>query len=378
MIKSLIKNFNGSSMAGLLRLLLILLPLAFAGNIIYTITASESGFLGELSEFRTGYLLLAVILSLMPWLAQSVRLMSWSRVFANPVNFSRAFQAVLATDIAAAATPTMLGGGYAKAGFLISYGFTAGEAAIITFLGSVIDAIFFGIALPAAIISCRAWENVYVVNAWRGLISRWPVVLAVIAILLAALFILRKVTNESGANQQTDSSDKRPDTGEKIKSALKKFRNDLSISIIFAARRGKLAFLCALAAAGIGWCSRYGAISALVLGLGFSADPVLFFLLQWVVFTTMTMIPTPGAIGGAEVSFALIYNGLIPSFAIPVVTTGWRFITFYMPVVLGALIFSALRGAKLRREKVKAMMTYNKIPDPVLKNDNSGKQKSLR
>jgi len=347
LIKSLITNFNGNSMARLFRLLLILLPLAFAGNVLYTIVASETGVWEKLTEFRAGYLMLAIILSLMPWFAQSVRIIIWSRVFKKPVKLSQAFQAVLATDITAAATPTMLGGGYAKAGFLISYGFSAGEAAIITFLGSIVDAVFFGIALPLSIIWSRAWENQFVVSALNGLLSKWPVVLTIVLALIVILIFMKKITKrgETETRENTDSKDLH--ILDKIIIKLRKFRNDLAIAARFVVKKGKVSFLAAIFVAGIGWCSRYGAISALVMGLGFSADPVLFFILQWAVFTTMTMVPTPGAIGGAEVSFALIYNGLVPSFAIPVVTTAWRLITFYMPVVLGAFIFSAMSGLRL-------------------------------
>ena len=58
--------------------------------------------------------------------------------------------------------------------------------------------------------------------------------------------------------------------------------------------------------------------------------------MQWVVFTLMTLFPTPGAVGGAEVSFALIFRGIVPTGVIPLLTTAWRFLTFYLIMVAGA------------------------------------------
>ncbi|UCE65412.1 MAG: flippase-like domain-containing protein [Candidatus Zixiibacteriota bacterium] len=334
----------------LFRIILVILPLAFAGNIIYALLSSELDMLSELLEFKIGYLFLAAFLCIVPWSAQSSRVIIWGRVFKKPVSPLQALQVVLSSDIAAAATPTLLGGGYAKAGYLVSYGFSAGEATIITLLGTIEDAIFFMIALPAAILWSRAWDNPYVQKAGAGLISHWPAVLIVAAIISAVFIALKKIGKSKNPDTSLKSSINKVSVGHKILSALRNYKTDLVSAMKFAITRGKISFVLAVMAAGIGWCSRYGAISALVLGLGLDADPVLFFLLQWVVFTAMTMIPTPGAIGGAEVSFALVYGGLIPSFAIPIVTSGWRFITFYLPVGLGSLIFALLGGANLKKK----------------------------
>jgi len=340
------------------KILLILLPLAFAGNIAYTMISTEFDSLDRLLHFNAGFLLLAVVLSIIPWFAQSARIIIWSRVFKKPVSPIQAFQAVLSSDLAAAATPTMLGGGYAKAGYLVSYGYSAGEATIITLLGTIEDALFFAIGLPAAIIWSRAWDNPYVSKAVANLISHWPVVLAVVAILLTIILILNKFG-------KAKTSAPRRNLRIRIFESLQKYRLDLKTASKLILSRGKSAFVLTVIAAGIGWCSRYGAISALVLALGLKADFVLFFLLQWVVFTTMTMIPTPGAVGGAEVSFALIYNGLIPSFAIPVVTSGWRFLTFYLPVGLGAVLFSLINGKSMIRKQKNIITPQEEIKTAV-------------
>ncbi len=68
----------------------------------------------------------------------------------------------------------------------------------------------------------------------------------------------------------------------------------------------------------------------------------------------MTMIPTPGAMGGAEVSFAIIYNGLIPASVLPVAVSAWRFITFYLLIGLGSLLFSIMGlGTALDKNETK-------------------------
>jgi uncharacterized protein (TIRG00374 family) len=336
-------KFNAANLKRLLKIILIILPLAVAGNIIYVIIATEPGFLYHLTNFNGWYLTLAVVLVFLPWLAQTSRILIWGRVFKREIKSGQAFKTVLAAEIGAAVTPTILGGGYAKLGFLIGYGFRAAEATLVTFLGTLVDGVFFAIALPISLYWSRAWENPHVVRAWRGLFSNWPTALIVIGLLLVILFIIRKL-NLTFNKSNLESSEELPrGFVPRAIARIERFRLDFFSAAGFVLYKGKGAFAACVLVAGIGWCGRYGAISALIFGLGYPVDPVLFFLLQWVVFTTMTMIPTPGAIGGAEVSFALIYNGLIPSAIIPIATSAWRFITFYLTVGLGSLIIFLIR-----------------------------------
>src|SRR5690606_194930 len=61
---------------------------------------------------------------------------------------------------------------------------------------------------------------------------------------------------------------------------------------------GKARFALSLSLTAIGWICRYSVISALVAFLGAPVQPVLFWVLQWVVFTLAAFLPTPGAAGG--------------------------------------------------------------------------------
>jgi uncharacterized membrane protein YbhN (UPF0104 family) len=106
----------------------------------------------------------------------------------------------------------------------------------------------------------------------------------------------------------------------------------------------------------IQWSARYLVVSAVAWGLGLSVDPALLFVLQCVVFTIMTAVPLPGASGGAEGSFILMHRGLFPLGTAGVLATGWRFLTFHLPVaVAGVVFFFLMRRAKVRRVPGKAL-----------------------
>ncbi len=334
----------GLNIKKIIRGVLIIVPLGILGNIIYIYIFARPGIIMDLGNISITYLFFAAALALFPWPSQSLRIMIWGRIFGKTIGPGQAFRAVLASDITAAVTPTMLGGGYAKLGYLAAYGFTAGEAAMVTLLGTLEDGVFFLIALPSALWFSRAWDNPYVILAGRDLISHWPAVLMVIALMLSALLVVNRFISGNKKGDHPSGYSRRA-----LKS-IGKFWTDLKTASDFVLRNGKESFIACVLIAGLGWCGRYGAVSVLVLGLGYPADPVLFFLLQWVVFTTMTMIPTPGAVGGAEVSFSLVYSGLIPSPVIPIAAAVWRFVTFYLPVGLGSLIF-ALYGSGIPGNK---------------------------
>ena len=338
--QSSIKDFN---LHQIFRSLAIIIPLAIAGNIIYILIISKPHILKDLVEIHSGYLLLAVFLVFVPWFTHAARLLLWSWAFNKGLKPIEAIKTAVVTDLGSGITPTSTGGGYFKLVFLIGYGFAPGEATLLTFLGTIEDALFFAVALPAAIILSRAWSNPLVKTATTNLISHWPVVVAAVLILAVIYFVFIREKNKSSIGKQ-ETDFKRPGFVERIRLLIHKYENQFLSALTFVVKNGKGTFGICTLLSGLGWVCRYGAISALVLGLGLKADFVLFFLLQWVIFTTMTLIPTPGAVGGAEVTFALVFTGIVPPAVLPLLVGAWRFVTFYMLIAIGA-IFMAVTGA---------------------------------
>ncbi len=352
-----------SNIKRILRILLVIIPLAVCANVIYLVVVIRPGYISSLISFNGWYLLLAVFLALLPWPAQSLRIFIWSRLFRRNMTYLRCFRTVLASDLGAAMSPTALGGGYIKLGFLVGYGFTAAEATLVTFLGTLVDAAFFAVAIPLSISMSRAWENPHVVRAINNLLDNWPVALGVVCALGIVLVIIKRIQPLAAESEYRPSEGQMPGLLLRMAARVVKFREDFKIAAGFILRRGKRAFLAAVLVAGIGWCGRYGAVSALAFGLGYHVDPVLFFLLQWVVFTTMTMVPTPGAIGGAEISFSLVYRGLIPPGIMPVMMSAWRFLTFYLSIGLGSLLLAATGDSfRERRSEATASTVPEKAP----------------
>ena len=332
----------------LIKYLYILIPLAIAGNFIYIIVGTKRDVLSGLIKFNILYLALAAMLASVPWLTQSIALVLWSRLFKKQLSLVQAYQTVISTELGGAIAPVIIGGGYIKLGFLLRYGFAPGEATMITLLGTIADGAFFFITLPLALIMSGGWNHPVIAIIKYNLVSHWRIAAIVLIAICIIILIARKLIWKDTEQLLPNAEYKIKKTEKGFWFKIRIFIDELYAAAKFVAISGKGIFALATAILGIGWCCRYCAISALVLGLGYHADPVLFFLLQWVVFSAATLIPSPGGIGSAELSFALVYNGLVPSGLIPILTGAWRFVTFYMIIAIDALMLTIMGFGNLR------------------------------
>lgn len=322
------------------RVALVVIPLGVLGNLAFTFLATDRDILTSLGAFPKTWLLVALGLALLPWLTNSLRLLIWTRFLGYRLGFLEAFRMTLAVDLGASVSPTAVGGGFLKWGLLVDRGVSPGAAASLSALPTIEDGIFFAIALPTALLFTAAWE----VGAWgavAGTAASRAAILAAggalifLAVLLLARLILRGVL---GVRPRRWTLRGLAWIRRKLRSAWDDARDVFTLILV----RGKARLALSLLLTAIQWGARYSVITALVAFLGAPVKPLLFWALQWIVFTLMTLMPTPGAAGGAEVTFALVYGGLLPVAIIGIATAGWRFLTFYLQVALAAILFPLL------------------------------------
>lgn len=327
-------------LARLFRTTLIMIPIGVLGNIVFSFLATDRDLLASLHEFPRGYLLLAVGLGLLPWLTNTLRLHIWARFLGHDIGLRDCFQMTLAVDLGSAISPTAVGGGFFKWGMLVQRGVSPGTAASLTTWPIIEDAIFFGLALPIAVIATASWKLPVLAEVAERFGHEAPVVLLSAAgIALFTWLAVRWVllgglghrTRQRGIQFLARTRRKLRDTWLEAREVFRQI-----------ALRGRWLFILSLALTAIQWIARYSVISALVAFLGEPVQPVLFWLLQWVVFTLMAFIPTPGAAGGAEAAFYLVYSALLPDRVIGIATAGWRFFTFYFQLALASVVFFLL------------------------------------
>jgi uncharacterized protein (TIRG00374 family) len=324
----------------LFRTAMIVVPLGVLGNIVFTLYTTDRGTFAALGAFPRRYLVLAVLLGLVPWLTNAFRLVIWTRFIGYSLSVREALRIVLGSEVGSSLLPTSTGGELIRLGMLVQRGVPAGAAGSIFTLAYLEDTLFFAIALPVAFVWSGAGElpifgqiaEQFQTDAVRALLVG-VILLAGTSLLLRMVF-----TGWFGDRVQRGAFRSYVRIRHRVRRTWQDARGVYSLVI----RRGKLRFVATWLLGAIQWTCRYSVATALVAFLGAPVDPVLFFLLQWVVFTAMMFIPTPGASGGAEAAFYLVYSALIPASIIGLATAGWRFFTFYLQLGLGSLVFALL------------------------------------
>ena len=199
---------------------------------------------------------------------------------------------------------------------------------------------FFLIALPVAIIWTAAWRLPVVATSTRLLSENVLTVVGIAALVMAVAWLLTRATLRGyGGLRLRRFAIRAWGRGRR---GVRRTTRDARSAFALIATRGRTRFALTLTLTALHWIARYSVIAALALFLRVPFDPVLFWLLQWVVFTMMSFVPTPGATGGAEIAFTAVYATLLPAGFIGIATAAWRFFTFYAPVGLAALLFPVL------------------------------------
>lgn len=324
----------------IVRTALIIIPLGVIGNVVFSFLYTDRGLLQAVASFPRGYLALALLLTLVPWVTNTLRMMIWIRFLGHRIGFLDIFRIVLATDLGASISPTAVGGSLFKWGLLIQRGVSPGAAASLATLTPLEDGVFFALALPLAVLLTASWGHpAFGAAAHQIQSNALPALALLLGIALLSWLVVRLVFGgRLGRRVQYGAARLRSTFRRRLRA------NWIDARHVFRtiSRRGKARFALSMLLTAIQWIARYSVISALIAFLGAPVQPVLFWLLQWVVFTLSAFIPTPGAAGGAEAAFFVIYAPFLPSEVIGLATAGWRFFTFYLLLIIAAVLYLAL------------------------------------
>jgi uncharacterized protein (TIRG00374 family) len=71
---------------------------------------------------------------------------------------------------------------------------------------------------------------------------------------------------------------------------------------------------------------------------GIQLDFALVIALQVLIFFLLPFLPTPGGSGAAEVGFASLFSFFVPAHLLGIYVGGWRLFTYYLNMLIGALL----------------------------------------
>ena len=311
--------------------LLILVIIGVVGNLVFCLWTTDRQQLAELIHFDGRYLLAAMLLTLVPWLGHTIRTIMWTRFLGYRIGLVKLFKIVLANELAASVTPTAIGGGPLKLAMLVQTGVRVGAAACITTLPTVEDLLFFIVAVPIAMTISSSWSHPIFNLISDAVNLSWAVPILVIGMIGGgglALFYQKsgfKIRRLEG-----------------IQERLKEAGGDFLNVCRTIGGTGKFRLLLSVTIAGIQWICRNAVAVMLVASLGVEVEFIRFLVLQWIIFALTLFIPTPGATGGSEALFYLIFKPFLPNEILALIVGGWRFLTFYWVMIIDAILLYIL------------------------------------
>ena len=311
--------------------LLIIVIVGVVGNLAFCLWTTDRQKFAELLRLDGRYLLLAMLLTLVPLLGHTVRTIMWTRFLGYRVGVHKLFRIVLANELAASITPTAVGGGPLKIAMLAQAGLRTGAAACVTTLPTLEDLLFFIVAVPVAMTISSSWNHPVFNLIAEGIDLHWVVPCLIVGVIggggLALLCrkVGLRIRRWEGLQEQLKA------TGADFLSVCRTIGG-----------AGKSRLLLSVIIAGIQWICRNAVAAMLVASLGVEVEFIRFLLLQWLIFILTLFIPTPGATGGSEALFYLIFKPLLPKEILAVTIGGWRFLTFYWVMIISAILLYIL------------------------------------
>lgn len=319
----------------LLGRIVFFISIGVLGNLYFSWQATDTETLKGLTQFSPWWLAFALGLLILMWIFNATRLYIWSKFLEVNAPFINLFRISMATDLGAAVTPTIIGGAPIKVGMMTQTGFRVGVATTLVALSGVEDICFFLIIIPVSLTLTNRWESPIVINAWQHLQQNLPTLLLILGGIILFTFALRWLT-------QRDffpflKKIKIP-FWKIVRYKLAQIKADFKAVFKLIRTRGRIAFALSVLATAGQWLSRFGVLVALVLALNIQDNLLELFTLQWMVFLSMSFIPTPGATGGAEVIFYYVFKSMLPAGLIGIIVASWRFLTYYFMMLLALLL----------------------------------------
>lgn len=326
------------NIAKIVKKLVIVILAGMVINLALTLGGDTRHLAAAFASFSGGYFALAILFILIPWFANTGRLLIWTRFFGSRMSFIRAFKINLLSELSAAITPSAIGTRPVKVGLLLQEKMSTGAALASVTITTIEDLVFFIVAVPVALLLSSAGELAILQDFTGKIRANLLWVVALLPALALVIFLLVQMGKRLLTRLQ-EGKNRRQSFLSRVFGRLIQALQEFKAAYVLISKSGKYQFLATTTLAGIQWLCRYSILTALAASLGQDVDPVLFFALQWLVFALAVLVPTPGATGGAEAAFYLIFSYFIPQSSLKLLTIGWRFMTFYFFMGLGAVLY---------------------------------------
>lgn len=239
------------------------------------------------------------------------------------------------TDLGAAVSPTVIGGGPVKLGLLLQKGLSPGKAGFVTILGGLEDIVMY----LTALFLCIYYTGESAAQVADAILSfftgNWKLLLLIATLLIIANQIVRR---NVALQIRTYIPYKYKKAYGRFVLGIKNAMREMIESGGLVLKQGKLKLLLSFSVLLLQWTAKFSILLILLKALNVDFEIFITYIREWVVYLSMMMFPTPGATGGAETIFYYVFEDYIPASILPVIIALWRFGTYYMFLFLSIMI----------------------------------------
>lgn len=335
---------EGLSRSRIISGLIFSVVISMAGLVAVFLILGDTFSWRKMAVFFGSEGLAAVALLLVSWLADSFRWWLFAITLGGRLRWRDLLCIVLAGYFISGVTPFTSGGGPVKIYALSQHALTVGQAtAVVAAAGLVNQMVLAAGALLVTVASdythqaLGRWTDAAVYLYLGGLVL-------FLAVLLNTDRFLR---GTAGLGRRLGLSRWWGDEkGSRIRQKLLRASADFQEGLrLLLSHPGRLFLACFSTV--LFYLLFFSIVPVLLLALGVHVPFWRALALQNVFWLLCTLMPTPGASGGAELGFVAVFIGLVPASLLPTLAMAWRLLTFYLRLLCGWPCFVAV----LRRRR---------------------------
>ncbi|NLK20639.1 MAG: flippase-like domain-containing protein [Epulopiscium sp.] len=296
----------------------------------------------ELRKFRYETLYIIGIMLIMYYVFDALRLFYIIRALDIKISFLYVLKLVFINIFISNITPFATGGGFAQIYFLNKKGISIGNSTAATTIRTVIATVFFLITTPIIIFTEKSLIDIF--SKGGGIVYVFLIIfIYFVLIYICYKFIYRTkiikgiiFSSFNFLERKKLISNRR---NKKWSRSLYKEIDTFSNSIKSFAKGEPKYILLSIGFAIIYLFTLFYFSVVLINGLGYHIPVISIISFQVLITFIMYFAITPGASGIAEGGYTLIYSNFIKRGDIISLTFTWRFVTVYIGMVIGGIIF---------------------------------------
>ena len=309
-----------------------------------------------------GLLLVAAAIAFVPMLANSLRFALWGRFLGLGLGFRGGLKVVTGTMVTNSITPSAAGGMPIKMLFLLGEGVPARRAATLISLQTAEDTLVMT-SLAALCLTLSGFQLVDFVARQPGLVNEIGTDLAILAAVAGGVLVL--LAGLAAALAAGLLGERPRARAAALVARARDFGGHVVSDWLGVLRRGKGMALANLVLALAQWLTRFSMAGIVLAAFGQDWHPALYWLLQYLVQSISSVVPTPGGAGGAEAAFLLLFAPFVAAGVLVAAMSTWRLIFFYLPLAGAALVFFLLQRGARQRAAVPDPLAATATPQPA-------------